>query len=217
GNQSQVNVKAGATLNLNPHTIGGGEGKSGKHNVAIAANKSGSKNDQVNVEVTLNINLQKTGTAKKMSGGIELVPSSTVKVANGGSLNITQTGKLEGSAAPVNLETGAGITVEDGGNFNINATGLDNSKGALINTKGNVDLQAHSNFKITGDGTGKVAAVHMDGGKFTSDQPQSFNIDLSANPNAVAVENGTVDFTRVKIGENGEPLGKATVTYDNNG
>ena len=93
-----------------------------------------------------------------------------------------------------------------------------------ISGKGTVKLAPHSNFKISADGTGALTAINLSSGStFTSDQPDSFTIDLSANTSTgkSLIKNGTINFSRVKTvatdGTTSEPLGKIDVTYDRNG
>nr|WP_253284354.1 DUF1542 domain-containing protein [Limosilactobacillus reuteri] len=92
-----------------------------------------------------------------------------------------------------------------------------------ISGKGTVKLAPHSNFKISADGTGALTAINLSSGStFTSDQPDSFTIDLSANTSTdkSLIKNGTINFTRVRTvtdGNESQPLGKINVTYDRNG
>lgn len=211
GNQSQVNVSAGATLNLNPHTLTGGEGVS--YSSAIFADKSGSKDNQINVNGTLNINLEKTGTDKKMSAGIKLGSGSVINVNQGGNLNITQTGALESGIAPVILDGGGDINVT-GGDFTVNGTNLGDSTGALIDVKGagTVAIKKDGNFKVTGDGSSATALSMAKGSNVTSDQPGSFIVEMPEG--ASAVSNGTITLDNVKT-DTSKDLGSVEITYEN--
>ena len=212
---STVNVEDGAIVSLVPQG-NGGEGAGG-NNYGIVASTS-----TVNVKKGGQLNV-KADTTKGDVGGLYLDSGSKINVD--GDLKVTQNGKLNsGNAQPVHIGTGATVTVTNGGNFEVDGSNLGNSNGALISTSGNFQLDAHSNFKVTGDGTGNIQGVLLGSGKFTSDQPESFVIDLSQNKNdnSLAVKNGTIDFTRVKSGQPGEgntnkPLGKVSVKYDSTG
>ena len=114
----------------------------------------------------------------------------------------------------------------NGATFEIAAQNLGSYAGSLfkIDGTGTVELDPHSTFKISGDGTGAVTGIELGTGSiFTSDQPKEFTIDLSANNSSgkALIKNGAINFTRVKNTDVDKasqvPLGEATVKYTNTG
>ena len=219
---SGVNVENGATVTLNPHTANRrAEGSQGGVAHGIYANGGAIT---IGEGGRLTVNTEKGASDSAVSGGIYLNTNSSITIENGGNLTINSDGQLsrtDGQAGPLYVYRGATINVGNGASFNINATNLGNFAGDLlqIDGSGTVNMKPHSNFKITGDGTGAVTAVSLSGNStFTSDQPARFIIDLSqnTNDNKALIKNGVINFTRVKTADS-KPLGQFKVTYDKNG
>ena len=210
----------------------------------------GTTNLNIDKGGTLNINLNdKTkGTATDKadepdangdtyhSGALYLNSGATI--TDNGTLNITSNGKpkqkSDGSDDPVYINGTAKVVVGNGGIFSINATNLDKAASSTDTTGKNVDLitlagsgtfqlDPHSTFTVSGDGTGNITAINIGNrATFTSDQPKEFNIDLTKNNGTSSlVKNGTIDFTRVKTrlsnGSNSAPMKKINVSYNANG
>ncbi|MBB1078985.1 FIVAR domain-containing protein, partial [Limosilactobacillus sp. STM2_1] len=223
GKGSSVVVEDNANVTLNPHTGNRVEGFNSSTQT-IARGLYVNKNSSVSIgkNAILTINTEKTGSDKYVSGGLYLGDGSTI--TNNGSLIINNNGDPTASnekrVGPIYLDGAATIT--NNGTLQVNATNLDTYSGGLINAgTGTVDLAAHSNFSISGDGSGDITAINLSGGKFTSDQPGEFNIDLSKNTgsNKALIQNGTINFTRVKTkladGQESAPIKSIKVTFKN--
>ncbi|MFR0537947.1 DUF1542 domain-containing protein, partial [Limosilactobacillus reuteri subsp. suis] len=230
-----INVKSnadgsnGAQVTLNPHTKNSPE-QFGMNMNGIARGIASNGNTTLNIDkgATLNINLKDDADDKYHSGALYLNSGATIN--NNGDLTITSEGvpyyQASGIDDPVYINGTTTINVGNGANFTLEATDLGTYKGHILTVSGKgatVKLDPHSSFKVSGDGAGAVTAINLSSGStFTSDQPDSFTIDLSANTSTgkSLIKNGTINFTRVKIVTNGsesQPLGKIDVTYDGSG
>ncbi|WLR80490.1 DUF1542 domain-containing protein [Limosilactobacillus reuteri] len=231
-----INVKSdadgsnGAQVTLNPHTKNGPEQLSGMNMDGIARGIASNGNTTLNIDkgANLNINLKDDVDDKYHSGALYLNSGATIN--NNGNLTIASEGvpyyRASGIDDPVYINGDTTINVGNGANFTLEATNLGTYNGHLmtVSGKGIVKLDPHSSFKVSGDGTGAVTAINLSSGStFTSDQPDAFTIDLSANTSdgKALIKNGTIKFSRVKTvatdGTTSEPLGKIDVTYDKNG
>ena len=228
GGTTTIDVKDGANVAINPHSKGNPENMhgigTGKVARAIAANAKMTIN--VDPNATLTINTEKADGDKDVAGALYLNSDAALNV--NGKLVINSNGTPsanKSNGVPVYINGSAKINVGNGGSFALDATNLGNYSSSLIsiNGTGTVKLDPHSSFKISGDGTGAVTAINLSSGStFTSDQPDSFTIDLSANTSTgkSLIKNGAINFTRVKTvtdGNESQPLGKIDVTYDRNG
>ncbi|RMX25015.1 YSIRK signal domain/LPXTG anchor domain surface protein [Limosilactobacillus reuteri] len=229
-----INVKSnadgsnGAQVTLNPHTKNGPE-QYGMNMDSIARGIASNGNTTLNIDkgANLNINLKDDSDDKYHSGALYLNSGATIN--NNGNLTITSEGtpyyRAQGWDDPVYINGNATINVGNGATFSLKATNLGDFKGHLMTVSGTgtVKLDPHSNFKISGDGTGAITAINLSSGStFTSDQPDSFTIDLSKNTSTdkSLIKNGTIRFSRVKTvtdGSESQPLGKIDVTYDGSG
>ncbi|MBB1109754.1 DUF1542 domain-containing protein, partial [Limosilactobacillus sp. pH52_RY] len=231
-----INVKSnadgsnGAEVTLNPHTQNSPE-QFGMTMDGIARGIASNGNTTLNIDkgANLNINLKDDVDDKYHSGALYLNSGATIN--NNGNLTIASEGvpyyKASGIDDPVYINGTTTINVGNGANFTLEATNLRTYNGNLMTVSGKgatVKLDPHSSFKVSGDGTGAVTAINLSSGStFTSDQPNSFTIDLSANTSdgKALIKNGTIKFSRVKTvatdGTTSEPLGKIDVTYDKNG
>ncbi len=230
-----INIKSnsdgsnGAQVTLNPHTKNGPE-QFGMNMDGIARGIASNGNTTLNIDkgANLNINLKDSLDDKYHSGALYLNSGATIN--NSGNLTITSEGtpyyRAQGWDDPVYINGDASINVGNGAKFILEATNLVSYNGHLITVSGTskVKLDPHSSFKISGDGTGALTAINLSSGStFTSDQPDSFTIDLSKNTNdsKALIKNGTIKFSRVKTvatdGTTSEPLGKIDVTYNSNG
>lgn len=230
-----INVKSnadgsdGAQVTLNPHTKNNPEEINSMSINGIARGIASNGNTTLNIDkgANLNINLKDDADDKYHSGALYL--NSGAIINNNGNLTITSEGvpyyKANGWDDPVYINGDATINVGNGAKFILEATNLGSYNGHLMTVSGTskVKLDPHSSFKISGDGTGAITAINLSSGStFTSDQPDSFTIDLSANTSAdkSLIKNGTINFSRVKTvtdGSESQPLGKIDVTYDKNG
>ncbi|WJK30519.1 DUF1542 domain-containing protein [Limosilactobacillus reuteri] len=228
GGTTTIDVKDGANVAINPHSKGNPENRNGigtgKVARAIAANAKMTIN--IDPNATLTINTEKADGDRDVAGALYLNSDAALNV--NGKLVINSNGTPsanKSNGVPVYINGSAKINVGNGGSFSLDATNLGNYSSSLIsiNGKGTVKLDPHSSFKISGDGTGNVTAINLSSGStFTSDQPDSFTIDLSANTSTdkSLIKNGTINFTRVRTvtdGNESQPLGKINVTYDRNG
>ncbi|MCC4332518.1 DUF1542 domain-containing protein [Limosilactobacillus reuteri] len=230
-----INVKSdadgsnGAEVTLNPHTQNSPE-QFGMTMDGIARGIASNGNTTLNIDkgANLNINLKDDIDDKYHSGALYLNSGATIN--NNGNLTIASEGvpyyRASGIDDPVYINGDTIINVGNGANFTLEATNLGTYNGHLmtVSGKGIVKLDPHSSFKVSGDGTGAVTAINLSSGStFTSDQPDAFTIDLSANTSdgKALIKNGTIKFSRVKTvatdGTTSEPLGKIDVTYDKNG
>ncbi|AZN76100.1 YSIRK signal domain/LPXTG anchor domain surface protein [Lactobacillus acidophilus] len=219
----------GAQVTLNPHTKNNPEEINSMSINGIARGIASNGNTTLNIDkgANLNINLKDDADDKYHSGALYLNSGATIN--NNGNLTITSEGvpyyKANGWDDPVYINGDATINVGNGATFSLEATNLGDFKGHLMTVSGTgtVKLDPHSNFKISGDGTGAITAINLSSGStFTSDQPNSFTIDLSKNTSTgkSLIKNGTINFSRVKTvtdGSESQPLGKIDVTYDKNG
>ncbi|MCC4399183.1 DUF1542 domain-containing protein [Limosilactobacillus reuteri] len=230
-----INVKSnadgsdGAQVTLNPHTKNGPEQINSMSMDGIARGIASNGNTTLNIDkgANLNINLKDNSDDKYHSGALYLNSGATIN--NNGNLTITSEGtpyyRAQGWDDPVYINGDASINVGNGASFILEATNLGSYNGHLMTVSGTstVKLDPHSSFKISGDGTGAVTAINLSSDStFTSDQPDSFTIDLSANTSTgkSLIKNGAINFSRVKTvtdGSESQPLGKIDVTYDKNG
>ena len=220
-----ITVKNGANVTLNPHASTKGFENAGT--VGQVARGIYSAGGAINVEQggNLVINLSQNSGDPYLPGAIYL--NSGAVINDNGSIKINVNGApYSGDRyTPVYLNGDSTIKVGNGASFEIAAENLGafNSSLFTVDGKGTVTLEPHSTFKISGDGTGALTAVGLGSGStFTSDQPDSFTIDLSANTSTdkSLIKNGTINFTRVKTvtdGSESQPLGKIDVTYDGSG
>ncbi|MDE7040521.1 MAG: FIVAR domain-containing protein, partial [Limosilactobacillus sp.] len=229
GGTTTIDVKTGSNVTLEPHTTTGPESNFMNVNgIGRGIASSGTTTLNIEKDATLNIPLTMDSGDKCLSSALDLNSGATIN--NNGTLKITSDGspyyRSDGWDDPVYINGNASINVGNGANFILESTNLDSYSGHLmtISGTGTVKLAPHSNFKISGDGTGAVTAINLSSGStFTSDQPDSFNIDLSKNTNdsKALIKNGTINFSRVKTvatdGITSDPLGKIDVTYDGSG
>lgn len=228
GGTTTIDVKTGANVTLEPHTTSGPESNFMNVNgIGRGIASSGTTTLNIEKNATLNIPLTMDNGDKYLSSALDLNSGATIN--NNGTLKITSDGspyyRSDGWDDPVYINGDASINVDNGASFILESTNLGSYNGHLmtISGKGTVKLDPHSNFKISGDGTGAITAINLSSGStFTSDQPDSFTIDLSANTSAdkSLIKNGTINFSRVKTvtdGSESQPLGKIDVTYDKNG
>ena len=221
-----ITVKNGANVTLNPHASTKSFENAGT--VGQVARGIYSAGGAINIEQggNLVINLSQNSGDPYLPGAIYL--NSGAVINDNGSIKINVNGEPYSGAkyTPVYLNGDSTIKVGNGASFEIAAENLGafNSSLFTVDGKGTVTLEPHSTFKISGDGTGALTAVGLGSGStFTSDQPNSFTIDLSANTSdgKALIKNGTINFSRVKTvatdGTTSEPLGKIDVTYDKNG
>ena len=221
-----ITVKNGANVTLNPHASTVSFENAGT--VGKVARGIYSADGAINIEQggNLVINLSQNSGDPYLPGAIYL--NSGAVINDNGNIKINVNGAPYNGAkyTPVYLNGDSTIKVGNGASFEIAAENLGDFNSSLftVDGKGTVTLEPHSTFKITGDGTGAVTAVGLGSGStFTSDQPDAFTIDLSANTSdgKALIKNGTIKFSRVKTvttdGTTSEPLGKIDVTYDRNG
>ncbi len=222
-----IDVKNGANVTINPHSKGNPENRNGIGTGSIARAIASNANTTINVDkgANLTINTEKASGDSDVAGALYLNSDATLNVNGDLNINSTGTPSTKNDGYPVYIAGNAAINVGNGGKFNLSATntGSYNDNLMSISGKGTVKLAPHSNFKISGDGTGALTAINLSSGStFTSDQPDLFTIDLSANTSTgkSLIKNGTIHFTRVKTvtdGNESQPLGKIDVTYDRNG
>ena len=222
-----IDVKNGANVTINPHSKGNPENRNGIGTGSIARAIASNANTTINVDkgANLTINTEKASGDSDVAGALYLNSDATLNVNGDLNINSTGTPSTKNDGYPVYIAGNAAINVGNGGKFNLSATntGSYNDNLMSISGKGTVKLAPHSNFKISADGTGALTAINLSSGStFTSDQPDSFAIDLSANTSTgkSLIKNGTINFTRVKTvtdGNESQPLGKIDVTYDRNG
>ena len=222
-----IDVKNGANVTINPHSKGNPENRNGIGTGSIARAIASNANTTINVDkgANLTINTEKASGDSDVAGALYLNSDATLNVNGDLNINSTGTPSTRDNGYPVYIAGNAAINVGNGGKFNLSATntGSYNDNLMSISGKGTVKLAPHSNFKISADGTGALTAINLSSGStFTSDQPDSFAIDLSANTSTgkSLIKNGTINFTRVKTvtdGNESQPLGKIDVTYDRNG
>ncbi|MCC4423411.1 DUF1542 domain-containing protein [Limosilactobacillus reuteri] len=228
GGTTNINVKKGANVILEPHTQTGMEQFFSVNGIARGIASNATTNLTIDEGANLNISLKDNPDDAYHSSALYLNSGATIK--NNGNLTITSDGtpyyKASGIDAPIYINGDAVINVGNTGNLTLAATNLGTYNGDLmkINGTGTVKLDPHSTFRISGDGTGAVTAINLSSGStFTSDQPKEFTIDLSANTNdsKALIKNGMIEFTRVKntnVDEDYQnPLGMMNVTYDRNG
>ncbi len=221
-----ITVKNGANVTLNPHASTGSFENAGT--VGKVARGIYSAGGAINIEQggNLVINLSQNSGDPYLPGAIYL--NSGAVINDNGNIKINVNGAPYSGAkyTPVYLNGDSTIKVGNGASFEIAAENLGDFNSSLftVNGKGTVTLEPHSTFKITGDGTGAVTAVGLGSGStFTSDQPEEFTIDLSANTSSgkTLIKNGTINFTRVKntnvASQYQVPLGKVDATYSSNG
>ena len=229
---TDINVREGANVNLAPHNAVSPEAlDTSVDGVARGIASFGTTNLTIDKGGTLTIDSLLQSNDTKHPSALDLYSGATITV--NGNLIINSDGKPNktnsGWDDPIYLYGNATINVGNGARFELNATNLGDYSGSLFtvqsqhNTTGIVNLAAHSNFKVSGDGSGAVTAINLSSGsKFTSDQPDSFTIDLSKNTSTgkSLIKNGTIKFSRVKTvtdGSESQPLGKIDVTYDGSG
>ena len=228
GGTATIDVKNGANVTINPHSKGNPENRNGIGTGSIARAIASNANTTINVDkgANLTINTEKASGDSDVAGALYLNSDATLNVNGDLNINSTGTPSTRNNGYPVYIAGNAAINVGNGGKFNLSATntGSYNDNLMSISGKGTVKLAPHSNFKISADGTGALTAINLSSGStFTSDQPDSFTIDLSANTSTgkSLIKNGTINFSRVKTvatdGTTSEPLGKIDVTYDRNG
>ena len=228
GGTATIDVKNGANVTINPHSKGNPENRNGIGTGSIARAIASNANTTINVDkgANLTINTEKASGDSDVAGALYLNSDATLNVNGDLNINSTGTPSTKNNGYPVYIAGNAAINVGNGGKFNLSATntGSYNDNLMSISGKGTVKLAPHSNFKISADGTGALTAINLSSGStFTSDQPDSFTIDLSANTSTgkSLIKNGTINFSRVKTvatdGTTSEPLGKIDVTYDRNG
>ena len=228
GGTATIDVKNGANVTINPHSKGNPENRNGIGTGRIARAIASNANTTINVDkgANLTINTEKASGDSDVAGALYLNSDATLNVNGDLNINSTGTPSTRDNGYPVYIAGNAAINVGNGGKFNLSATntGSYNDNLMSISGKGTVKLAPHSNFKISADGTGALTAINLSSGStFTSDQPDSFTIDLSANTSTgkSLIKNGTINFSRVKTvatdGTTSEPLGKIDVTYDRNG
>lgn len=228
GGTTNINVKKGANVILEPHTQTGMEQFFSVNGIARGIASNATTNLTIDEGANLNISLKDNPDDAYHSSALYLNSGATIK--NNGNLTITSDGtpyyKPSGIDAPVYINGTAVINVGNTGNLTLTATNLGTYNGDLmkINGTGTVSLDPHSTFKISGDGTGALTAINLSSGStFTSDQPKEFTIDLSANTSSgkTLIKNGTINFTRVKntnvASQYQVALGKVDVTYSSNG
>ena len=228
GGITTIDVKDGANVAINPHSKGNPENRNGIGTGYVARAIAANAKMTINIDPnsTLTINTEKVDGDKDVAGALYLNSDAALNV--NGKLVINSNGTPsanKSNGVPVYINGSAKINVGNGGSFSLDATNLGNYSSSLIsiNGTGTVKLDPHSSFKISGDGTGAVTAINLSSGStFTSDQPDSFTIDLSANTSndKSLIKNGTINFSRVKTvtdGNESQPLGKIDVTYDRNG
>ncbi|WP_156249905.1 DUF1542 domain-containing protein [Limosilactobacillus reuteri] len=228
GGTTNINVKKGANVILEPHTQTGMEQFFSVDGIARGIASNATTNLTIDEGANLNISLKDNPDDAYHSSALYLNSGATIK--NNGNLTITSDGtpyyKASGIDAPIYINGDAVINVGNTGNLTLAATNLGTYNGDLmkINGTGTVKLDPHSTFRISGDGTGAVTAINLSSGStFTSDQPKEFTIDLSTNTNdsKALIKNGMIEFTRVKntnVDEDYQnPLGMMNVTYDRNG
>ncbi|MCD7137392.1 DUF1542 domain-containing protein [Limosilactobacillus balticus] len=229
GGTTTIDVKTGSNVTLEPHTTTGPESNFMNVNgIGRGIASSGTTTLNIEKDATLNIPLTMDSGDKCLSSALDLNSGATIN--NNGTLKITSDGspyyRSDGWDDPVYINGDASINVGNGASFILESTNLGSYSGHLmtISGTGTVKLDPHSTFKLSGDGTGPVTAINLSSGStFTSDQPDAFTIDLSANTSAgkSLIKNGTINFKRVKTvatdGTISEPLGKIDVTYDKNG
>ena len=229
GGTTTIDVKDGANVAINPHSKGDPESRNGIGTGDVARAIAANAKMTINIDPnsTLTINTEKVDGDKDVAGALYLNSDAALNV--NGKLVINSNGTPsanKSNGVPVYINGSAKINVGNGGSFSLDATNLGNYSSSLIsiNGKGTVKLDPHSSFKISGDGTGALTAINLSSGStFTSDQPDSFTIDLSKNTNdrKALIKNGTINFSRVKTvatdGITSDPLGKIDVTYDGSG
>ena len=228
GGTATIDVKNGANVTINPHSKGNPENRNGIGTGSIARAIASKANTTINVDkgANLTINTEKASGDSDVAGALYLNSDATLNVNGDLNINSNGTPSTKNNGYPVYIAGNAAINVGNGGKFNLSATNTGSYSDNLmsISGKGTVKLAPHSNFKISADGTGALTAINLSSGStFTSDQPDSFTIDLSANTSTgkSLIKNGTINFSRVKTvatdGTTSEPLGKIDVTYDRNG
>ncbi|TWU80571.1 Extracellular matrix-binding protein ebh precursor [Lactobacillus johnsonii] len=228
GGTATIDVKNGANVTINPHSKGNPENRNGIRTGSIARAIASNANTTINVDkgANLTINTEKASGDSDVAGALYLNSDATLNVNGDLNINSNGTPSTKNNGYPVYIAGNAAINVGNGGKFNLSATNTGSYSDNLmsISGKGTVKLAPHSNFKISADGTGALTAINLSSGStFTSDQPDSFTIDLSANTSTgkSLIKNGTINFSRVKTvatdGTTSEPLGKIDVTYDRNG
>ena len=228
GGTTTIDVKDGANVAINPHSKGDPENRNGIGTGDVARAIAANAKMTINIDPnsTLTINTEKVDGDKDVAGALYLNSDAALNV--NGKLVINSNGTPsanKSNGVPVYINGSAKINVGNGGSFSLDATNLENYSSSLIsiNGKGTVKLDPHSSFKISGDGTGALTAINLSSGStFTSNQPNSFTIDLSKNTSngKSLIKNGTINFSRVKTvtdGSESQPLGKIDVTYDKNG
>ncbi len=228
GGTTTIDVKTGSNVTLEPHTTTGPESNFMNVNgIGRGIASSGTTTLNIEKDATLNIPLTMDSGDKYLSSALDLNYGATIN--NNGTLKITSDGspyyRSDGWDDPVYINGDASINVGNGASFILESTNLGSYNGHLITISGTgtVKLDPHSSFKINGDGTGAVTAINLSSGsKFTSDQPDSFTIDLSKNTSTgkSLIKNGTINFSRVKTvtdGSESQPLGKIDITYNGNG
>ncbi len=228
GGTTTIDVKTGSNVTLEPHTTTGPESNFMNVNgIGRGIASSGTTTLNIEKDATLNIPLTMDSGDKYLSSALDLNSGATIN--NNGTLKITSDGspyyRSDGWDDPVYINGDASINVGNGASFILESTNLGSYNGHLITISGTgtVKLDPHSSFKINGDGTGAVTAINLSSGsKFTSDQPDSFTIDLSKNTSTgkSLIKNGTINFSRVKTvtdGSESQPLGKIDITYNGNG
>lgn len=223
GNATTITVKNGANVTINPHA----STKSFEANTGQVARGIVSAGGSINVEQggNLTFNLSQNSGDPYMPGAIYLTKGATI--TDNGNIKINVNGQPStGNSMPVYISGSSIIKVGNGATFEIAAQNLGSYAGSLfkIDGTGTVELDPHSTFKISGDGTGAVTGIELGTGSiFTSDQPKEFTIDLSANNSSgkALIKNGAINFTRVKNTDVDKasqvPLGEATVKYTNTG
>ena len=221
GGTTNIEVKNGAKVTLNPHSKGNPEtlNSIGMGIIARAIASKGTTDLNVDKGATLNVNLAKASDDKDLSGAFYLNSGATINV--NGNLNITSDGQSSYSKrsdyVPVYINGTAAINV-NGGSFKVNATNMGDSYiGPIVssNGKSTIAISHHGTFDVTGDGAKATGVSLGSGSTFTSTQPELFNISMPDG--ATAIKNGKVQFKGVKTSADGQPIGEIDITYAANG
>ncbi|MEY8442017.1 DUF1542 domain-containing protein, partial [Lactobacillaceae bacterium 24-114] len=228
GGTATINVKNNANVILEPHTKTGMEQFFSVDGIARGIASNGTTTLNIDTGSNLTITLSMDSGDRYLSSAMYLNSGATIN--NNGKLNIVSNGapyyRAAGTDDPIYINGNVQFNVGSGATLDLTATNLGSFNGHLMTISGNatVNLDPHSNFKISGDGDGALTAIYLSSGsKFISDQPDLFEIDLSQNTSTskALIKNGTINFTRVKTvstdGNTSEALGKIDVTYDANG
>lgn len=198
-----ITVENGANSTINPHA----STKSFEANTGQVARGIVSAGGSINVEKggNLTFNLSQNSGDPYMPRAIYLTNGATITDNGNIKINVNVNGQPStDNSMAVYISGSSTIKVGNGAAFEIAAKNLGSYAGSLFKIDGKgttVELDPHSTFKISGDVTGAVTGIELgDESAFTSDQPEEFTIDLSANRNKdkAFIKNGTINFTSVK-------------------